>query len=111
MRWQKILHLCIFDFGIILSGLAYAEDLSDEEDERAKKGLVYVEPSAVSTMETEGEYKLVPYRERRPKWGSVYNVGYSSYEPIYYEPDFVPVDFSDVYESPELPMIDVTVTV
>lgn len=91
-----------------MSGLAYAED---EDDARAKKGLVYVEPSAVSSVESQEEYKLVPYVDRRNKWGFVFGVGYSTYEPINYEPDFTPVNFSDVYTSPELPMIELQVTV
>lgn len=109
MHRLKFLHLCIFVFGIILSGLAYAED-GDEDDIRAKKGLVLVEPQIVTSMEVEEEYKLLTYRERRSKWGTTYSLGYSTYEPIYYEPDFSPVDFTDVYSSPELPLIEFVFT-
>jgi hypothetical protein len=107
MHWLKTLQFTILAIGIILSGLAYAED---EDEVRFKKGLVYVEPSAISSVEIEQEYSLVPYVDRRNKWGSAFSVGYSSYQPSNYEPDFSPVDFSDVYTSAELPLIELLIT-
>jgi hypothetical protein len=108
MHRLKFLQLAILVIGIILSGLAYAED---EDEIRAKKGLVFVEPSSVTSMEVQEEYKLVPYLERRHPWGFAFSFGYSTYEPVYYEPDFSPVGFSDVYKSAELPLLELVITV
>jgi len=104
------IYLLIIVFGIIWSGLAYAEG-EDEIEERAKKGLVLVEPSVVAAEMTGEEYKLLSYRERRLGWGSTFSIGYSSYEPINYEPDFVPAQFTDIYSTPEMPLIELTVVV
>lgn len=104
------IYLLILVVGTFWSGLACAEG-EDEIEERAKKGLVLVEPSVVADVKTNEEYKLVPYRERRAGWGSTFSLGYSSYEPIYYEPDFTPAQFTDVYSSPDLPMTELLVAV
>lgn len=69
--------------------------------------MVYVEPTNVISTEVEGEYKLVPYLERRPKWGTTFSVGYSSYEPIFYEPDFVTMDAEELYSTPDTPLIEI----
>lgn len=99
------LQLLVLVIGILIQGLAYAQD-EDEEDRLARKGLVTVEPAYVVSTEVDGEYKLVPYEERRGKWGSLISIGYSTYEPIYYEPNFIAEDFANIYTTPELPMIE-----
>ena len=49
---------------------------------------------------------LVPYRERRGSFGSVFSLDYSMYEPINYQPDFLPLaDFETQYGSAEIPLI------
>ncbi len=70
-----------------------------------------VEQGSVLTSAIQEEYKLIPYRERRPRWGVTFALGYSSYEPINYEPDFVPVNFSEVYKTPDMPLLELLVTV
>lgn len=102
------LNLLIFVFGIIWSGLAYAED-EDRKELGLKDGMVLVEQGISTTSEVKEEYSLLPYRDRRPRWGSTYSVGYSSYEPVNYDPDFVTASFSDIYKSPDLPLIELAV--
>lgn len=55
---------------------------------------------------TSGEYRLVPYRERRGKWGSTVSVGYSSYVPANLESSFVGVGIASPYEEPTMPFIE-----
>ena len=73
--------------------------------------MVIVEPTGVISTEVEGEYRLVPYLERRKKWGVTASAGYSSYEPINYEPDFVTMAADEVYSSPDTPMILLSMSV
>lgn len=73
--------------------------------------MVIVEQMSANTTEIKEEYSLLPYRERRPKWGTTFSLGYSSYEPVNYEPDFVTANFSDIYSSPDMPLIELTVSV
>ncbi len=103
------LNLLVIVFGIILSGLAYAED--EDPEELNKKGLVVVEPVNVIISRDGEDYALVPYRERRPRWGVTTSIGYSTYEPINYEPDFVAANFSDVYKTATVPMLDLLFSV
>lgn len=93
-----------------MSGLAYAEGEIDETDAQ-KRGMVIVEPVNVIISENELDFKLQPYVERRPKWGFTAGVGYSTFEPLNYEPDFVAADFTDVYGNPTVPMIDLMFSV
>ena len=101
---MRIAHLLVV-FGIIWSGLTYAEDEELNELD-LKKGMVLVEPVNVIISQQEDESHLTPYRERRPRWGTTVSVGYSSYEPLNYEPEFVASDFSQVYGTPEMPLIE-----
>ena len=73
--------------------------------------MVEVEATHVSTTEVDGIYKLVPYTERRNKWGVTTALGYSSYEPVYYEPNFLAVDFVDIYSTPEMPLIELQISI
>lgn len=101
---MKHLRLLIIVIGIFQSDLSRAQEESYVFS--GKPGMVEVEPSNVITSEVEGEYKLVPYMDRRAKWGSTFSIGYSSYEPEYYEPDFITMDSSELYSSPDTPMIE-----
>jgi hypothetical protein len=103
---MRHLRLLIFVIGIFQSGFSFAQEEVSAEFS-GKPGMVYVEPSNVISTEIDGEYKLVPYKERRPKWGTTFSVGYSSYEPIYYEPDFVTMDPEELYSSPDTPLIEI----
>ncbi|MGE0526339.1 MAG: hypothetical protein AB7P49_04690 [Bdellovibrionales bacterium] len=102
------LSLLIFVIGAFANPLAYAQDeISGPESFTGPVQMVTVEPLNVMNTEVDGEYRLVPYRERRPKWGGTASLGYSSFEPVYYEPNFVAVDFSDVYSTPETPLLEI----
>lgn len=68
--------------------------------------MVEVEPTNVIAEKVEGNYQLLPYRERRKPWGFTFAVGYSSYEPINYEPNFVTAGFDEVYTSPDVAMVE-----
>jgi hypothetical protein len=105
LRIPFLLVLCIGVFSNRLN--AEAADEPDEET-LAKKHLVYVEPDNISRTAVDGEYHLIPYLERRHKWGWLVSVGYSSYEPLNYEPNFAPpsVSYRNVYSSPNLPMLE-----
>lgn len=72
--------------------------------------MVTVEPKTVVETQVEGEYRLVPYEERRGKWGATVAIGYSSYEPVNYEPNFVAAEFGDIYTVPDLPMVELQIT-
>lgn len=92
-----------------MSGLAYAED--EDPEELQKKGLVLVEPVNVIVSREEGANALAPYRERRPRWGVTTSIGYSTYEPLNYEPNFVASGFTAVYSDPNVPMLDLLFSV
>lgn len=88
-----------------MSALAYAEDENQGSDAQ-KRGMVIVEPVNVIIAEDEKDAYLSPYLERRSSWGTTVSVGYSSYEPLNYEPDFVAAAFEAVYKNPNVPLID-----
>jgi len=104
------LYFLILAIGILCGGFTYAEDEIDE-DFGVKKGWVYVEPTYVQTSKTDGEYLLEPYIVRRNRWGSTFSLGYNSFQPREYEPNYVTAEFSDVYTKPELPLIEFNVLI
>lgn len=101
-------------FGLLLwliigiSSVSFRSRAEEPDLERLEKqNKVYVEPTFISTTKVDGEYKLVPYRDRRPAWGITVGIGYESYEPVNYEPNYAPVDYyDDLYGSPSLPMVE-----
>jgi hypothetical protein len=103
---MRHLRLLIIVIGIFQSVFSFAQS-ETSDGYTGKAGMVYVEPTNVISTEVEGEYKLVPYLERRPKWGTTFSVGYSSYEPIFYEPDFVTMDAEELYSTPDTPLIEI----
>lgn len=106
------LNLLIFVIGIILSGLAYAQG-EEAIEEAAKRGMVLVEPlNVIVTSDDSGDFALKAYRDRRPTWGATTSLGYSSYQPSKYEPDFAPpAAFASVYGSAEFPLLEILITV
>lgn len=68
--------------------------------------MVTVESSNVITTEVDGNYSIEPYRDRRPTWGKTVSFSYSNYEPLNYEPNFLQVNFEDIYETPEMPLLE-----
>src|SRR4051812_16924654 len=107
------LSLLIIVIGAFLGGLAYAQDEieTNEDGGSIHPGMVLVDPTNIIATQVGGEYVLKPYRDRRRRWGGTVGVAYSTYEPVNYEPDFVARDFTDVYTNPEMPMIEISVTV
>ena len=64
--------------------------------------------SATKTCKCEFNY-LKPYRERRSNWGFLWGVGYSSYNPDDYPPNFVVnTTFDDYYGIAESSLIELT---
>ena len=67
---------------------------------------ITVEHAPVLSIQVEGQYQLKPYRERRPAWGKTFGVAYSTYAPTNMEPQFIQANYSDVYDSPDVPNIE-----
>lgn len=61
------------------------------------------------STEVAGEYQLVPHRDRRSNWGGTASLIYSSFEPVYYEPNFFAGNFEDIYSSSDLPLIEIVI--
>ena len=72
---------------------------------------VEVEPTNLLPSDITGIYYLIPYRNRRDKWGQTVSVGYSSFTPINYEPNFITSNFEDIYATADMPLIELQVTV
>ncbi|MBX7230630.1 MAG: hypothetical protein K1X29_00960 [Bdellovibrionales bacterium] len=72
--------------------LSRTQDLS-------KTTLVEVEHSNILSADITGIYYLVPYRNRRLKWGKTISLGLSNFNPLNYEPNFLASDFKDVYST------------
>jgi hypothetical protein len=72
---------------------------------------VEVEPTNLLPSDITGIYYLIPYRNRRDKWGQTVSFGYSSFNPSSLEPDQVAVGFDEIYSSAELPLIEIQGTI
>jgi hypothetical protein len=70
------------------------------------KNLVEVEPNNILPSDLVSTYSLVPYRVRRPRWGHLFAVTYSLYEPSNYQSDFSVGDFTNLYGAANTPMIE-----
>lgn len=79
--------------------------------EPVSDGWVEVEPSNIVPSELTGSFYLVPYRIRRKTWGLSVSASYSTFEPSSYTPDALQVAYSDVYNSAEIPLIELQMTV
>lgn len=75
--------------------------------DESSDGLVEVEPTFVQLSRTEGKYELVPYGERRGKWGSQFSIGYSTFNPTNYPSEFTIDPFDLVYGVAEVPLLEV----
>lgn len=74
-------------------------------------GLVEVEPTYLEVSRTEGNYDLIPFRERRGRWGNQISIGYSRYTPINYASEFSAFSYDEVYgDAPDLPLIELQYT-
>ncbi len=69
--------------------------------------MVTVEPSHIITVkQDDGDYSLESYRDRRGNWGKTISLGYSTYEPSNYSPNFLEAGYDEIYETPELPLFE-----
>lgn len=68
-----------------------------QDYEPENKDFVIVEPLGIQTEQKSGRYELLPYRERRNKWGSSFGVGFGLYSPVNYEPDQGVLSFEEQY--------------
>lgn len=74
-------------------------------------GLVEVEPTYLEVSRTNGGYDLIPFRERRGRWGSQISIGYSRYTPYNYASEFSPFSYDETYGNvPNLPLIEIQYT-
>lgn len=67
---------------------------------------VEVEPSNLLPSDITGIYYLVPYRSRRANSGHLVSVGYSSFTPDNYTPNFINSDFQTIYPTAEMPLVE-----
>lgn len=68
---------------------------------------VEVEPNNLLPSDVTGVYYLVPYKNRRNSWGYNLTIGYSSFSPTQYEPNFLASNYKDVYSVDDVPMIEI----
>jgi hypothetical protein len=105
----KITFPLVLYIGIFCSVLNAASEEPDPEYLQ-KNGLVYVEPENVVQKIKNEEYSLLPYRERRPRWGFVIEAGYCTYEPTHLEPNFSQKTYKEVYGTPAMGMLELNFT-
>ena len=106
---MKATRFHIYIIGILFTkfyaGPAWAQ-LQESTKFTGDNKMVIVEPSNVITTEVDGNYSIEPYRDRRPGWGKTVSFSYSTYEPLNYEPNFLQVNFEDIYQAPEMPLLE-----
>jgi hypothetical protein len=86
---------------------ALAEEVENSTAQATEDDLwVEVEPTNILPSDITGIYYLVPYRNRRESWGQTASIGYSSFTPINYEPNYESYFYEDVFSSPSLPLIE-----
>ncbi|MCB0361558.1 MAG: hypothetical protein KDD35_02485 [Bdellovibrionales bacterium] len=79
---------------------------SPASPENLKDGMVVVEPPLIIPVYQTGLFKRPSYASRRSKWGRTFSLSYSEFKPIYYVPNFYTANFEDIYESVEIPLIE-----
>lgn len=78
-------------------------------EELEKKNLVEVEPNNIMPSDLVNVYSLVPYKIRRPRWGHLFTITYSLYNPINYETDYLSPaqgSFEELYGSAQTPLLE-----
>jgi hypothetical protein len=101
-----LLVIYIGSFCFVLNADIPEPDLEQLEKDK----MVYVEPTYVQYVKTENEYKLSSYKERRHAWGFTAGAGYSTYEPVNYEPNFAKTAYNKVYAKPAIGMFEGVLT-
>ncbi|MCB0350160.1 MAG: hypothetical protein KDD38_03190 [Bdellovibrionales bacterium] len=79
-------------------------------EEMENRNLVEVEPNNILPSDLISLYALVPYKIRRPRWGHMFAITYSLFNPTSYDSDYDlgTSSFEDLYGS--APMIEVSYT-
>lgn len=80
-------------------------------EELEKVNLVEVEPNNILPSDLVNAYALVPYKIRRPRWGQVFTVTYSLYNPLNYESDYLSPtqgSFDELYGSAQTPLLELS---
>lgn len=75
--------------------------------DNGQDGWVEVEPMNLLPSDITGVYLLIPYRNRRAHWSQVYNIGFSNYRPSNYEVNFIEAPFTDIYATPDTPLVEI----
>ena len=96
----------------IISGDEAKKDYKQvEQIESESREYIEVEPKLVYPSDVRGVYYLVPYKYRRPSWGKMFSLGFSTYSPKNYEPDFAAVTFDAAYGTADLPLATISFSV
>jgi hypothetical protein len=108
---HRVIHRESFIFLLVLyigifSAVLNADIVEPSVETLQKNGTVFVEPTSVEYTKTGTEYKLKPYRELRHNWGFMFGGGYSTYEPVNYEPNFAKTQYRKVYGQPATGMLE-----
>lgn len=90
----------------LMSSLVGVEDRPPTND-----GL-WVEVETVNLLPSDitGIYLLIPYRNRREKWGQTISVGMAQFTPVNYQPSVSAQDFQSLYGVPNSPMLELQYT-
>ncbi len=89
-----------------MSPLAYSEVEESADGGSKTPGMVIVEPTFVLSSKVDEQFDIKPYLDRRPRWGFIWSLGYSSYTPENVEPDTSIYSYDDVYGSPSTPLLE-----
>ncbi len=101
-KFLSLLPVCI---GLFCGSLRAAVEEPDPQ-KLAEDHMVFVEPDYVSKVKVDDVYGLVPYLERRPRWGKIFSLGYCNYEPVNLETNFTQYLYGDVYGPPSVPLLE-----
>lgn len=63
--------------------------------ELENKNLVEVEPNNILPSDLVSNYALVPYKVRRPRWGHLFTISYSQFNPTQFESDYTSPEFAN----------------
>jgi hypothetical protein len=106
---HRLIPILVF-IGFFCTHLSHADEIP-AIDQVPEPGMVVVEPTNIAPTTTEGDYRLIPYAERRSKWGIKVGLEYIAYEPTDYRPAFLELDYKDIYKSPSVPLIELQLEV
>jgi len=109
-------------FSLLFCSISFANKISNSDFTRDPSGevrkienigngnkdnKVIVEPRNIIPVTSTGKMEMVPYRDRRTKWGQILGVSYGLYTPSNYKIDQVPESFSEFYPVPVLGLLSV----